>query len=129
MKYRKQFPRATPYADRHGKRRWRYRTRGFSAELGTEYGSDEFVRRYEAAEKRQRTKGIIGAERTRPGSVSALVASWYRSPEYLDLAESTKTVYRGIVEPFRTTYGRFLVEGVNERLKLTRFWHLKLTHH
>lgn len=33
---------AKPYRDRHGKRRWRYRVKGFTAELGTNYGSEEF---------------------------------------------------------------------------------------
>ena len=52
MKRRRQFPGATPYTDRHGRRRWRYRAKGFSAELGTDYGSDDFVARYEAAQAR-----------------------------------------------------------------------------
>lgn len=105
MKHRKQYPGATPYLDRHGKRRWRFRKGGFSAELGTQYGSDEFVSRYEAALQGHRTRGLIGAEKTVPGSVSALVASWYRSPEFLDLSDSTKRVYRGVVEKFREKHG------------------------
>ena len=48
---RKKFPGATPYFDRHGKRWWRYRKGGRLVELGTEYGSDDFVERYEAAVK------------------------------------------------------------------------------
>jgi len=59
-KSRRQFPGATPYKDRHGVRRWRYRRNGFSAELGTEYGSAEFVARYEAAQHLQKDAGRIG---------------------------------------------------------------------
>ena len=97
------WPKASHYFDRHGKRRWRYRSKGFSAQLGTEYGSDEFIRRYEAAE--QRTPQGVGGSRTRSGSMSALIASWYRSPEFLGLADSTKATYRRTVEPLRRTHG------------------------
>ncbi|MFH3766412.1 hypothetical protein WAI06_19180, partial [Acinetobacter baumannii] len=105
MKRRKQFPGATAYFDRHGKRRWRFRKGGFSAELGSDYGSEDFVRRYEDAVNGHKTRGLIGADRTKPYSVSQLVALWYRSPEFLDLAPSTQKVYRGIVEKFREEHG------------------------
>ena len=52
MKRKRQFPGATAYTDRFGIRRWRYRAPGIagrSFSLGTDYGSDEFTRRYEAA--------------------------------------------------------------------------------
>lgn len=115
MKHRKQFPGATPYRDRHGKRRWRFRKGGFSAQLGADYGSEEFIRRYEAALEGHRTRGLIGSERTVPGSVSALVASYYRSPDFLNLADSTKRVYRGIIEPFRAEFGRQPVNQMQRR--------------
>lgn len=105
MKHKREYPYARPYFDRHGKRRWRFRRKGFSAELGKDYASPEFERRYEAALTNTKVKGAIGQNRTKQGSINALVASWYRSPEYLDLSESTKTVYRGIVEKFREKYG------------------------
>lgn len=105
MKRTRQFPHASPYKDRHGKRRWRFRKGGFSAELGTDYGSDDFVRRYEAAAAGHRTRGLIGAERTKPGSVSALLVSHYRSPEWLGLSDSTKRVYRLVYEKFRAEHG------------------------
>ena len=105
MKRRREFPGAAPYTDRHGRRRWRFRKGAFSAELGTDYGSDEFVRRYEAALEGHRTRGLVGVERTKPGSVSALAASFYRSPGFLDLSDSTKATYRGIIERFREAHG------------------------
>ena len=105
MKHRKQYPGASHYTDRHGKRRWRFRKGGFQAELGTEYGSDDFIRRYEAALEGHRTRGLIGVERTRPGSVSALIASYYRSPDFLGLSDSTKSTYRGVIERFRQEHG------------------------
>ncbi len=101
----RQFPGATPYFDRHNRRRWRFRKRGFSAELGTDYGSEEFVLRYEAAIEGQRAKSSIGAARTVPGSLSALVASYYRSKEFLGVTESTRATYRGVIEPLREQHG------------------------
>lgn len=115
MKRNTKFPGASSYTDRHGKRRWRFRRDGFQAELGTEYGSDDFIRRYEAAEIGSKTKGMIGAERTIPGSVNALVASWYRTPDFLDLADSTRAVYRGIIEPFRMKYGNLPVRQMRRK--------------
>ena len=100
-KSKRQFPGASPYFDRHGKRRWRFRKGGFSAELGSDYGSEDFIRRYEAAVEGQRTRGLVGASRTVPGSLSALVASYYRSPAYLALSESTRATYRSVTEPLR----------------------------
>jgi integrase len=47
----------------------------------------------------------IGAERTIPGSISALSISWYKSADFLQLADQTKVTYRGIVERFRSEYG------------------------
>ncbi|WP_147235275.1 hypothetical protein [Ruegeria sp. A3M17] len=104
MKRRKQFSGATAFFDRHRNRRWRFRKRGFSAELGTEYGSEDFVRRNEAAVQGYKSRGKIGADRTKPYSVSQLVAFWYRSTQFLDLRLSTQKVYRGIVEKFREAH-------------------------
>ncbi|WP_282170672.1 site-specific integrase [Ruegeria atlantica] len=115
MKRRKQFPGATPYFDRHGKRRWRFRKNGFSAELGSDYGSEEFVRRYEDALNGYKSLGRIKSERTTPYSVSHLISLWYRSPEFLDLEQSTQSVYRGIVEKFREDHGSKPVQRMQRR--------------
>lgn len=103
MKHKRQFPDATPYTDRHGRRRWRFRKGGLSRELGTAYGSEDFRHRYEDAEAEYQSgrKRGAGADRAAPGSVDALVASWYKSPGFRDLADSTKKVYRSVLEPFR----------------------------
>ncbi len=106
MKRRRQYPGATPYTDRHGRRRWRFRKGAFSAELGTAYGSDDFRARYEAALAGERTRGLIGAERTIPGSLAALIASFYASAEFLDLSPSTRRTYRSVIEELRERHGR-----------------------
>lgn len=115
MKHRRQFPGATAYVDRHGRRRWRYRSKGFSAELGADYGSPEFIARYEAALAGSRLDRGASGQRLRPGSISAVIASYYRTPQFLDLASSTQRVYRGILEPFRERYGDKLIATARRR--------------
>lgn len=117
MKHKRQFPGSSPYTDRHGQRRWRYRKGGFSRELGTEYGSPEFVLRYETALQEHKTGKKAGAGRGKvlPGSVNDLVASWYQSPEWRALADLTKKTYRGIIEPFRQKHGEKPVNRLERR--------------
>lgn len=117
MRRKGNFPDAKPYTDRHGKRRWRFRKGGFSRELGAEYGSDEFIRRYEAAHQERLTGKRVGAgaERTIPGSVNDLVASWYQSPEWRSLQDLTKKTYRGVIEPFRKKHGDKPVNRLERR--------------
>lgn len=115
MKHDKEFPRARPYHDRHGKRRWRYRHKGFTAELGTDYGSSDFVRRYEAAVAGRSAKGVIGASRTRHKSLNALVASFYVGTLYRNLNNTTKATYRGIIERFREQHSDKLVPHIRRR--------------
>ncbi len=117
MKQNRQYPGATPYTDRHGRRRWRYRIGGFSRDLGTEYGSAEFVRRYEAAllEHKADRKAGAGIDKTIPRSFNALIASWYLSPEWKALAALTKRTYRGIIEPWREKHGAKHVTHLERR--------------
>lgn len=117
MKQRRTYPGASAYTDRHGMRRWRYRKGGFSRELGTAYGSEDFVRRYEAATHENRTgrKAGAGASQTVPGSINDLVASYYRTPEWCGLAELTKKTYRGIIELFRLEHGEKLVVRIERK--------------
>ena len=72
VKRQKQFPGATHYTDRQGVRRWRYRARGQSFELGRDYASPEFIRRYEAAVAAVAGRQI-GQDRTKPGTISDLL--------------------------------------------------------
>jgi len=110
---RKKWPRASFYTDRHGTRRWRYRYKGFSAELGTNYGSGEFIRRYEAAENRERVGA--GTERTAPGTFTAVIASYYRSPMFKGLEDSTAAVYRRTIEKLREAHGGKRISHVKRR--------------
>ncbi len=100
---RRAWPHASHYTDRHGVRRWRYRHKGRSAELGKVYGSGEFVTRYQAAENAQREG--VGTARTAPGTMNALIVSYYRSPAFKGLAASTAMTYRNTIERIRKAHG------------------------
>tara|TARA_R110002126_G_scaffold68704_1_gene173854 strand:- start:16330 stop:17445 length:1116 start_codon:yes stop_codon:yes gene_type:complete len=109
------YPNAKPYRDRHGKRRWRYRVKGFTAELGTDYGSDEFERRYQDAESGSKANGHIGAGRTISGSLDDLVSHFYKL-HFPTIEESTRSDYRSVIEPLRIKHGK------------KRIAHLKVRH-
>lgn len=114
------FPHAKSYTDRHGRTRWRFRPkggRGFTRELGTVYGSEDFRRRYAEAEaefRGQRRAGA-GAQQTRPGSLSDLIASYYRSPQWRGLSDGTKRTYKGPIEKLRSQHGDKLVSQLERR--------------
>ena len=57
----------------------------------------------------------IGASHTKPGSFDALCVSYYRSPEFRGLKESTQGVRRNIIERFRSNYGTQLLKGLRPR--------------
>lgn len=116
-KHEAQFPGASPYRDRHGRRRWRYRVRGFSAELGTDYGSEEFIARYEAAlrgERLRKNEGV-GASRTRPGTVDALCVTYLRTPGYRALAPASKRREANEIERIRLLVGGAMVADFERR--------------
>lgn len=56
---------------------------------------------YEAASTGEPNTAGAGAAKTSPGTVAALVASYYRSSEYLNLKPITQRTYRSTIEPFR----------------------------
>lgn len=105
MKRRKEFPGVTWYMSK-GRKRWRYRTPGVGGrafELGTAYGSPEFVRRYEAALAAV-AGHKIGQDRTKPGTISDLLARYYPAA-MIQWAESTRKTNRAILERFREEFG------------------------
>ncbi len=102
-KVKKQFPGTSSYLDRHGKRRWRYRKKGLSVELGANYASAEFRRRYEdAVLDIQRPKS---ERRALKHSFHSLSEKYYQSSGFENLAASTKKKYRRALGNFLTEYG------------------------
>ncbi|MCH2069149.1 MAG: hypothetical protein MK208_18075 [Shimia sp.] len=102
-KVKKQFPGTSSYLDRHGKRRWRYRKKGLSVELGTNYASKDFLRRYEdAVSDVERPKS---ERRVLKHSFYSLSEKYYQSSAYEKLAASTRKKYRRTLESFLAEYG------------------------
>lgn len=102
------------FEDRHGKVRWYYRRPGFArVPLSGLPWSPEFMAAYEKAAAGDKPE--IGQHKTVPGSVSALVASYYRTSDFTQLSDSTKTTYRGIIERFRAEHGEKRVAHLETR--------------
>lgn len=116
MKIRK-YPRGvSEYTDQHGKVRIRGRRTGsstyyFKAQPPGEAFEEE-LRNWQAGETKRPT---IGADRSKPGSIAALVTKYYRSAEYFKLEKSTQATYRGILERFREEHGHRTVAGLNKQ--------------
>lgn len=106
----------TPARDRYKNVRLRFRKGLFSTYLKSPFPSDAFDVEYQAALRNEKTAHTeIGKSRTKAGSMAALVASYYGSPEFLGSATSTQTTYRGICEKIREKYGHTLVRDLQRR--------------
>lgn len=110
----KAFSKARPYTDARGKRRWRVSAQGKRFELGAEHGSPEFAARYNAALSGQKPHNI-GSDRTKPRSVSDLVARFYKGRTYKGWSASTKATNRAIIERWRDEFGAFSVLTLRKR--------------
>ena len=79
-------------------------------------GSEEFMAAYAAA-----LAGLphveIGASRTLPGTINALVVNYYRSDDWQKLAADTKKNRRRVIERFRAKHG-------NKRVALLQREHI-----
>ncbi len=106
----------TEFQDRHGRWRLRFRIKGkptyyFKSRAHT----PEFYQELEACRSGSAMAPQIAsrtAQRVKPGSMSALIAHYYNSPEFRGLKDSTKVTYRGILERFREDYGHLSVAGL-----------------
>lgn len=110
----REFPGVTAYFDRHKKRRYRFRKKGFSTEIHGEYGSEEFRRNYDRAAVGYRSRAI-GTKGVSRGTVSALAVSYYKSPEFVSLKDSTKSTYRREIERLREEHGHRLVKQMKRQ--------------
>jgi integrase len=95
--------------DRHGKRRVRFRKRGFSTYLAGIPWSEDFMRQHAAALEGVVTrKAQIGADRNLPNSLGALIKT-YLDPNSTSLfktrAAETQRTQRNILENFAAQHG------------------------
>lgn len=99
------------YKDRHGRMRYYYRRKGLSTlPLPGQPGTAEFMAAYQMADARApRPDAAVSAERAasriQPRSITALIVEYYRSPEFAQLADSTRRAYRGQLDRFRAVHG------------------------
>src|SRR6516164_5634056 len=69
-------------------------------------GSEEFNAAYAAAlAKSSNAPGEIGATRTTPATIDALIVAYYRSVAWLELAEDSRKNRRYLIERFREQHG------------------------
>ncbi|MGE0153029.1 MAG: tyrosine-type recombinase/integrase [Reyranellaceae bacterium] len=95
------------FKDRHGKIRHYFRRPGCNRiALPGLPGSEEFMAAYQAALAGETAPlRPIGAAKSKPGTIGALVASYFESHEFKTLAKSTQATYRGIIERWREERG------------------------
>ena len=109
------------YRDRHGKVRIYLRMPGrVRVALPGPLYSPAFWTAYHAALEDNASASAIdctgaGAERIKPGSVSALIAAYYASAAFTSLAPSTQIAYRNMIEPFRKEHGDKPVAGLKAK--------------
>lgn len=106
----------TAARDRYKNVRLRFRKGLFSTYLRSPFPSDAFNEEYQAALRSEKAAhGEIGKARTKAGSVTALVVSYYASPEFKGTAGSTQTTYRGICEKIRRDHGDRMVKDLRRQ--------------
>ncbi len=92
------------FQDRHGHIRHYFRRSGHPrVALPGQPGSSEFMAAYQSCVAGKPLP--IGASKTAPGSMSALVVSWYASAAFKGLSPASQTNYRRIVEAFLADNG------------------------
>ncbi|MBK8160870.1 MAG: tyrosine-type recombinase/integrase [Rhodospirillaceae bacterium] len=105
------------FRDRHGKVRHYFRRKGFKdVPLAGLPGSEVFMLAYQAALAGETAPRLeIGADRSKPGTIAALVAAYFASSDFQGLAPSTRITYRNIIERFRAEYGALPVNRLERR--------------
>lgn len=96
------------FADRHGKRRWRWRKVGHKPySFKNAPGTDGFMQELRACEEGLAAPVIEpGASRIKAGTFDDLLSRYYRSPDFLDPGPRTQIVYRGVLERWRDRVGK-----------------------
>ena len=94
------------FIDRHGTARFYFRKAGSKqVPLPGLPWSPQFMAAYEGALEGQAPPIEIGASRTKPGTINALVVSYFNSMAFQALAPETRRTRRNILERFRAEHG------------------------
>jgi integrase len=114
MRRRRPYPHVHEYVDRHGKPRVYFRRgRQKTIPLPWPIGTREFVEAYQAAI--ETCPDLKLASTGKAGTIAALIALYYSSPEWRALAAETQRTYRNILERFREAHGGKPVAGLERR--------------
>lgn len=93
------------FVDRHGHARHYFRRRGYKqVTLPGVPWSHEFMAAYEVALNGTQPI-VIGASRTKSGTIDALVVTYYKSDDWSRLTPDTQKTRRCIIERFRVQHG------------------------
>ncbi|SEH88688.1 Site-specific recombinase XerD [Methylobacterium sp. 275MFSha3.1] len=102
------------WRDRHGKVRVYFRKdKGPRLPLPGPVGSEAFLTAYQEALAGRTPKAPLKRSAAEPGTIEALVQSYYKSGEYAALRETTKVGYRRRMEAIRVQNGHRSVAGLN----------------
>lgn len=99
------------FLDRHGKERLRFRRKGFADYyFRAAFGTPAFMQEYRACLDGIAAAAIDpGADRAVPGSFNSLIASYYRTPDWLSPSDATRANRRRVIEHFRREHGHRMV--------------------
>lgn len=117
-------PYVSCFRDKNGKPRYRFRRKNYPPRyLQSPFGTKDFEREYAALLAAEPIK--LGEGRIIPGSVSDVIARYYSDNAFQDLRDSTKVVYRGVLERFRVDFGndpmlRFDAERISRLMNAMR---------
>lgn len=101
------------YQDRHEKQRIYYREPGKpQVALPGPLYSEEF---WIAYHKAQKAEPVSAGKAPAAGSMGAAIQGYYRSAEFVQLADSSKQVYRRILDAFAKEHGHAPVAGIQTK--------------
>ncbi|MEN3176398.1 tyrosine-type recombinase/integrase [Gluconobacter sp. OJA] len=89
------------FKDRHGKVRYYFRKKGQKSIPLPDLRDPAFIAAYQAAASGAEPRGLDAAKVTRTGSLRDVIESWYVTAHFKTLEESTKAVYRRLLERMR----------------------------
>ncbi|WP_051520977.1 tyrosine-type recombinase/integrase [Rubellimicrobium mesophilum] len=113
MPHRRSYPNVSSYRDRHGQLRFRYRKNGKSVDLGTDYGSEDFIRRHQEAVSTVKVLDCALEDHDRTDTIRSLVRRL--RPVLLagnNLADRTKQNLGYILTAIEREYGDRSVKGM-----------------
>src|SRR6478752_6412780 len=107
------------FCDRHGRARHYFRRHGLRVPLPGLPGSTEFNDAYARALDEAAAPAVIGASRTIPGSVNAMIVGYLGSAAFHHLAPSSQAQYGRIFENMRREHGDKSIAKLERRHVVT----------